>query len=512
MNIARLLWRAARVDGRRPALALGEQVVADYGAFAGAAAALAGGLAAKGLRPGDRVALVMKNGPDYLRALYGVWHGGLAAVPVNAKLHQREIAYILGHAGVKTVLTTPDLAETVAKAAGEVAPRPPVIVAGDADWRGLLTADPVDGVERADDDVAWLFYTSGTTGRPKGAMLTHRNLLAAVQGYLSDVDAVPDEATILHAAPISHGSGLYNFMFVLRGALQAVPESGGFQPDEMLSLFRHHRDVVLFAAPTMLKRLVDHAKVTGSGPGGLRTIVYGGGPMYVADCKDALAVLGQRLVQIYGQGESPMTITVLTRAMHADTSHPRYDERLASVGVAQSGIEVRVADAEDRALPPGEIGEVLVRGDTVMKGYWNDAEATARALEGGWLHTGDLGSLDADGFLTLKDRSKDLIISGGSNIYPREIEEVLLTHAEVAEAAVIGRPHPEWGEEVMAFVVRRPGGKVGARELDQLCLDHIARFKRPKAWRFVEALPKNNYGKVLKTELRKLAAMEHAGE
>jgi long-chain acyl-CoA synthetase len=209
--------------------------------------------------------------------------------------------------------------------------------------------------------------------------------------------------------------------------------------------------------------------------------------------------------QIYGQGESPMTITVLPRALHADRAHPRYDQRLASVGVAQSGVEVRLADDDDRDVAPGEVGEILVRGDVVMKGYWNDPAATAKALRGGWLHTGDVGVFDQDGFLTLKDRSKDLIISGGSNIYPREIEEVVLTHPAVGEVAVVGRPHPDWGEEVIAFVVPTASGAVGPDELDALCLANIARFKRPKAWRFLDALPKNNYGKVLKTELRKLA-------
>jgi long-chain acyl-CoA synthetase len=172
------------------------------------------------------------------------------------------------------------------------------------------------------------------------------------------------------------------------------------------------------------------------------------------------------------------------------------------VGTAHTAVEVRVADAQDRTLPPGEIGEVLVRGDPVMKGYWCNAEATAATLRGGWLHTGDLGAMDEDGFLTLKDRSKDLIISGGSNIYPREVEEVLLKHPAVAEVSVVGAPHPDWGEEVTAFIVARPGTRVSQQELDQLCLDNIARFKRPKHYRFVEALPKNNYGKVLKTALR----------
>jgi long-chain acyl-CoA synthetase len=501
MNIARLLWRAARLRPGRPALALGETVVASYGALAGTAACLAGGLHRLGAKPGERVVLLMRNCPAYVAALYGCWHGGLVAVPVNAKLHPREIAYILEHSGARIVLATPDLAEA-AGAAGA----PTAITVDGPDWRRLARADPLAPVARAEDDPAWLFYTSGTTGRPKGAMLTQRNVFAMTQGYLSDVDDVPDGATILHAAPMSHGSGLYNFPYVLRGELQAIPESGGFHPDEMFRLFRRHRDVALFAAPTMVKRLVDHAVATGADPGNLRTIIYGGGPMYVADCRAALAAFGNRLVQIYGQGESPMTITVLPRALHADTAHPRYEERLASVGVAQSGIELRIADEDDRDLATGEVGEILVRGDTVMKGYWNDPAATAKALRGGWLHTGDMGALDADGFLTLKDRSKDMIISGGSNIYPREIEEVLLAQPGVAEVAVVGRPHPDWGEEVVAFVVPAPGRELRTADLDAACLASIARFKRPKVWRFVAALPKNNYGKVLKTELRKLAA------
>jgi long-chain acyl-CoA synthetase len=454
----------------------------------------------RGARPGDRVAVVMRNCPAYIEALYACWHAGLVAVPVNAKLHAREIAYILDHSGARTVLVTPDLAEAVAEAGASV----PIAVDG-PEWRLLLQSDPLDAVARADDDPAWLFYTSGTTGRPKGATLTHRNLFAMTQGYLADVDDVPAGGTILHAAPMSHGSGLYNFPYVLHGELQVIPESGGFQPEEMFRLFHRHRDVALFAAPTMVKRLVDHAVATGADPGNLRSIIYGGGPMYVADCKAALAALGNRLVQIYGQGESPMTITVLPRALHADTAHPRYEERLASVGVAQSGIDLRTADEDDRDVPTGEVGEILVRGDTVMKGYWNDPAATEKALRGGWLHTGDMGVLDEDGFLTLKDRSKDMIISGGSNIYPREVEEVLLAQAGVAEAAVVGRPHPEWGEEVVAFIVPAPGRELRAADLDAACLASIARFKRPKVWRFVEALPKNNYGKVLKTELRKIA-------
>ena len=219
---------------------------------------------------------------------------------------------------------------------------------------------------------------------------------------------------------MTHGSGFYMLPHIAQGGLNVTPESGGFDPAEIFELLRAHRGVTMFAAPTMVKRLVEHPDP--AAVPGLRTIVYGGGPMYVADCKAALARFGNVLVQIYGQGESPMTISCLPRAMHADTAHPRHLERLASVGPAFTGVEVRVADAEDNPLPPGEIGEVLVHGDTVMAGYWNNPAASAETLRNGWLHTGDVGSMDADGFLTLKDRSKDVIISGGSNIYPREVE------------------------------------------------------------------------------------------
>jgi long-chain acyl-CoA synthetase len=234
--------------------------------------------------------------------------------------------------------------------------------------------------------------------------------------------------------------------------------------------------------------------------------------MYLEDIKHALDVAGERFVQIYGQGECPMAITALGRAHIADRSHPRWEARMASVGVPQSASEVMVADESDRPLPTGEIGEVLVRGDVVMQGYWANAEASTQALRNGWLHTGDVGSLDADGFLTLRDRSKDLIISGGSNVYPREVEEVLLRHAAVAEVSVVGRRHADWGEEIVAFVTFKPGVRASEAELDALCLQHIARFKRPRAYRFVDSLPKNNYGKVLKTELRARLAEESAGE
>jgi long-chain acyl-CoA synthetase len=252
----------------------------------------------------------------------------------------------------------------------------------------------------------------------------------------------------------------------------------------------------------MVSRLINHPSAGSADTRGLKTLIYGGAPMYVSDLERALEVLGPRLYHLYGQGESPMTITGLDQAVHADRGHSRWKERLGSAGIARTGVAVKVVGADGRELPNGEVGEIVTRSDCVMPGYWNNPEATARALRDGWLWTGDMGAMDAEGFLTIKDRSKDMIISGGSNIYPREIEEVLLTHPAVLEAAVVGRPHADWGEEAIAFIVPRADVQLAADDLERLCLDSIARFKRPKGYRFVEALPKNNYGKILKTELR----------
>jgi acyl-CoA synthetase (AMP-forming)/AMP-acid ligase II len=322
--------------------------------------------------------------------------------------------------------------------------------------------------------------------------------------YLAEINPlVPGEA-LLHAAPMSHGSGLYMVPHLLGMGAQLIPESGRFEPDEILALCSQRNGISFFAAPTMVRRLTLAAEAAGSNAPGLKTIIYGGGPMYVADCKAALNVFGPKLTQIYGQGETPMTITFLPKHMHIDDGHPRYEEHLASVGFAQSVVEVRTVDDAGCDVEPGAVGEIIVRGDSVMSGYWQNEKATVDTLRDGWLYTGDMGSFDSDGFLTLKDRSKDVIISGGTNIYPREIEEVLLRHDGVAEVSVIGRVHPDWGEEVVAIVVPAAGAALNRDELDRMCGEWIARFKRPKHYFLTTELPKNSYGKIVKTELRTL--------
>ncbi len=495
MNLAEWLYRSARTRPDAPALFVGESLVADYREFARRAAAIAGGLARDhGIAPGDRVGVFMKNRIDYLDALYGIWWLGAAAVPINAKLHAREAEWILDNAGCQAVYCDGGTAAALTTEATILSVDGPAHAAM-RDGEG-----PARPLAREQDDLAWLFYTSGTTGRPKGVMLSHGNLAVQALCYVMDVEPIGPEDAILYAAPMSHGAGVYNFQNVRAGARHVVPDSGGFDANEVLDLGLTLRNVSLFAAPTMVRRLVDAAKARGVDGDGIKSVIYGGGPMYRADIEEAIAVMGQRFIQIYAQAESPMTITALGRRWHESRAH------LSSVGLAESAVELRITGEDGAVLGPGEAGEIEVKGPAVMLGYWNNPQATAETLRDGWLRTGDVGVLDEDGFLSLRDRSKDMIVSGGSNIYSREVEEVLLRHADVREAAVVGRAHPEWGEEVVAFVVMRDGAALDPAALDALCLENIARFKRPKAYFAIAELPKNNYGKVVKTALRERLA------
>lgn len=501
MNLANHMIRAGNAYGAYPATALGTTVLHSYAEVADRVARLASALVNRyELKPGDRVALVMPNCPEYLELLYSAWHAGLIVVPINAKLHRKEFDYILANSEARLCFVSEKTRAAIEPLMGGTLEA--IVDVGSAEYQNLFQNEPCPVVARDADDAAWLFYTSGTTGQPKGAVLSHRNLTAMCDCYFTDVDPVEPWSAILHAAPMSHGSGLYALAYVMKGGCHIIPDSRGFDVAEVYQLIEQWPGVAFFAAPTMVKRLLDYPEETDTR--NLKAIIYGGGPMYVEDCLAGLERFGPKLTQLYGQGESPMTITALNADQHADTEHPRWMERLASVGVAQSVVVVRIADEQDNWLSEGDVGEILVRGDSVMNGYWKNPDATEETLRNGWLHTGDYGVLDDDGFLTLKDRAKDLIISGGTNIYPREVEEVLLQHPQVSEASVIGRPDREWGEIVVAYIVSRDGSEIDTATLDARCRNEIARFKRPRDYRQINELPKNNYGKVLKTELRKL--------
>jgi long-chain acyl-CoA synthetase len=514
LNLAHLLRRMACQFPTRPAIFHGTQSVATYAQWAQRCAHLTQQFQDAGLQPGDRIAIFMHNHPRYLEVMFGAWWAGLAVVPINAKLHVREAQWIIDNAQARWAFVGADVTTDT----GEQLQGLQRVIDVDSPQANALWAMPDAGdepptkpiIERQSDDLAWLFYTSGTTGRPKGVMITHRNLMTMGLAYFTDVDAVVAQDAIVYAAPMSHGAGLYAIPHLMAGARHVIPSSGGFDAAELFELGQSVGPLSMFAAPTIVKRLVEHAEQTSRTPQdcerAFKTIVYGGAPMYAADIQRALRIMGPRFVQIYGQGESPMVGTALSRFHLSDTTHPEHSQRLASIGVAQTPVQIRITDEHGHDLPLGEVGEVLIKGDSVMAGYWRNPEATQSAIRDGWLYTGDMGCLDAQGFLTLKDRSKDLIISGGSNVYPREVEEVLLQAPGVSEVAVVGAPDPEWGEVIVAFVVLQQGSAVCAHDLDAYCLNEIARFKRPKRYELVDSLPKNNYGKVLKTELRQRLA------
>jgi acyl-CoA synthetase (AMP-forming)/AMP-acid ligase II len=436
---------------------------------------------------GARIAVISENRPEIVELLFGIWAAECVAVPINYKLHPREMVQILEDAGAAHVFASATIAAQLGSDCG-------FAVEGIATelYSYRLSAPPAAVPCTDSSTLAWLFYTSGTTGRAKGAMLTHRNLIAMTVAHLADIDGADEGCSLIHAAPMSHGSGLYIPAYVLRGARQVIPQRPGFDPDEFLDLCEQHPACSAFLAPTMVQRVIQTGRAC---PGELRTIIYGGGPMYVDRIKKALAAFGPIFAQIYGQGEAPMTITGLRRADHEDAD----DVILGSVGYPRSGVEVAVLRDDDSPAGVGEVGEIVCRGHVVMDGYWRNPTATEAALRNGWLRTGDMGSFDVRGYLTLHDRSKDVVISGGTNIYPREVEEALLEHSGVSEACVVGAPDAEWGEVVVAFIV----GPADPVELAAHLLQRIARFKRPKRYLSVDQLPKNSYGKVLKRELRR---------
>ena len=498
MNEALWLKKTAEKNPDAPALAFGKNEVSTFAELLDAVSMVAGGLLSRQLKTGDRVAIFAANRPSYITALYSIWWAGLVAVPINSKLHEDEVAFILEHAEISHIFISDQTAQVATKSLEKCTHNVSMINLDDLGdlKKGFIEAHPSDP-----DDLAWLFYTSGTTGRPKGAMLTFKNLDEMTTQFLSCVASVGEGDAIIHAAPLSHGSGLYTLPHIRNGACQVIPESGGFDVEELSELLDEWSGVSMFAAPTMVNRLVrSDEELNETRLNNLKTIIYGGAPMYANDAEQALLRLGPRLAQIYGQGESPMTITYLDQDTLSSKNDPKWRDILGSVGVAFPNVEVAVKTVDGDIVNKDANGEVVVRGDIVMAGYWKQPEATAAAIQNGWLHTGDIGSISAEGYLTLLDRSKDLIISGGSNIYPREVEEILLTHPAVEDVSIIGRYDDDWGEIVIAYYV----GTATPEELDKHCLRHIARFKRPKEYIAIDSLPKSHYGKILKSELRKI--------
>jgi long-chain acyl-CoA synthetase len=508
VHVGHLLTRAARCWPDRPAWIEGDTLVTFREAEA-RVNRLAHALRALGGRPGDRVGMLVANRPEGLETILAPMKGGMGVVPMNVRLHPAEHAHMLNDAGARILVYDAELRDHVAQVRGELATverfvaigTPP---AGDLDFAGIAAGRPATppDVEIAPDDLAWLFYTSGTTGRPKGAVLTHRNLLAMVQLFLLDLNPAVETDVLLHAAAITHGSGLAMFHHVARGAASAFAAGRSFDPPRIFEAIQRHRVTTMFLAPTMIHLLTQHPARTRYDLSSLHTIFYGGGPMYVEQQQAAVRAFGPIFTQLFGQGEAPMCCTVLRKEEHVAGEDPVRRRRLASAGRETTAVRLRVVDEQDRDVPPGHPGEIVVRGDLVMAGYWQQPAATAEALRNGWLHTGDVGHLDDDGYVYITDRRKDLIISGGANIYPREVEEVLCTHPAVYEAAVVGVPDETWGEAVKALVVLRPGVVATEADLVEHCRRHLASYKKPRSVEFLGELPKNAYGKILKRELR----------
>ena len=503
-----MLTRSACRYPERPAWLDGDTVVSFREAEA-RVNRLANALVDLGGRGGDRVGMLLPNCRQGLETILAPMKAGIAVVPMNVRLQPREHEHLLNDSGAFALVYAHEFRDHLAEIRASLDTVEHFVCVGgdpgdDLDYDDLLNSAPDDAPAALPDpdDVAWLFYTSGTTGRPKGAMLTHRNLMAMVQGYLLDINpALPDDV-ILHAAPITHGSGLCMFHNLARGAASAFPGTQRFEPRKIFEAIERYRVTTLFLAPTMINILVASDGKEDFDLSSLHTVIYGGGPMYTEHLVEAVRAFGSIFVQIFGQGEAPMAVTTLPIAEHRIEADPVAFRRLASAGRAVTGVRVSVVDEQDRELPAGETGEIAVRGDLVMKGYWNNAAATAETLRNGWLHTGDLGNLDSDGYLYITDRKKDMIISGGANVYPREVEEVVAAHPAVADVAVIGVPDERWGETVKALVVLDGDASATAEDIMDFCRSNLAGYKKPTSVEFLPVLPKNAYGKVLKRELR----------
>ncbi len=506
MNTCAFLHKGALYSAGKPAIVFADQYI-TYADYYDRVLTLAGNLLALGLRPGDCIAFCLPNGPRILEIVYACFASGLVVVPINARLHPKEVAYIVDNSGARVLFADENLAAEMSKLQSSTP---------HLDHRIALSVDPgaefpehilqegnrlAKYVDLEPEAPAWLFYTSGTTGKPKGALWTHRIIHAVIMNYLADLYNIQRGEMVLHCAPLSHGSGIIALPTVARGACNVIYEHASFNPATLFPLIeKHHISHVAFMAPTQIvKCLEDFAP--GHDLSSLKGICYGGAPIYTEHLKKAMETFGPVFIQLFGQGEAPITITGMSIEQHkqfAETDDPR----LGSAGTIRTDVEACCMGEDGQPLPPGQIGEIAVRGEVVMAGYWNNPEATAEAIRDGWLFTGDIGLFDQDGYLFLLDRSKDVIISGGNNVYPREVEEVLVQHPEVANAVVVGVPDSYWGEAVHAVVILEPGAESTAEQLIAFCAEHMAGYKKPKQVDFVAEFPISGYGKVLRREVR----------
>jgi acyl-CoA synthetase (AMP-forming)/AMP-acid ligase II len=513
MNHARMLTSTARHHPDHRAVQWGERSL-TYGELDARVDALAAGLTKLGLEHGDRIGFITWNRPEILEVFYAAFKLGVCAVPLNARFTAEEITYHLEDSGAAALVHGPEFAEEVAKATDHLdgvrhilsldGATPGQAGAETLDYEELVNSNlgaPDATVDVDMDEPAWLFYTSGTTGRPKGAMLTHKNLSFLAMGWAADLMPLTPNDVTLHAAPLTHGAGFHALAAVMKGCTHIIPASTSFDAGTILELIESEGVTNTWMVPTQINRLVQSGLLGDHDLSALHSILYGGAPFHVEDLKTAVRHLGPVLVQVFAQGEVAMTATYLPQNEHV-LDGGEAEARLASAGRPRSCVELRVVDEDGRDLPVGERGEILVRGPVVMRGYWNRPEETAEALRDGWLHTGDVGAFDDHGYLYVLDRMKDMVISGGNNVYAREVEEVLLRHPAVDAVAVIGLPDRDWGERVVAVVVAAAGSDVDEGALVDHCRANLAAYKKPREVYFVDELPVSAYGKVLKRELR----------
>lgn len=502
MNAGYLITRSAHYFPERTAFVIDGQSI-TYRDLNQRVNKLANALLSLGLKKGGRVGLLFHNSLAYLESYLALYKTGLVWVRLNARLHPSEIKGMIEDSGAQVLLHGLEFVEKAEKIKGDLRW---VIQKGKGpgiDYDGFLQkgSDREPSVEVDLEDLSDLWYTSGTTGAPKGIMLTHRNILTCTQLLLCDVYDITQEDKLLTVGALSHAGSVRILPFIIRGATNYLHTH--FNPVKAFQEIQESHVTDLSTVPTMLIALMDHPERSKYDLSSIKRMTYAGSPTPVERIKEALSIFGPVLDQSYGQAESIITITHLPRHEHILNGNPERERRLASTGREYPGVQVRVVDEKDQILGPGEIGEVITRSDLVMHGYWNQPEKTREAIHGGWLHTGDIGYLDEGGYLFLVDRKHDKIITGGLNVYPREVEEILSAHPTVAQVAVFGVQDPFWGEAVTAAVVIREGFAFSEEELMDFCRQRLAGYKRPKRIHFVAELPKNLYGKVLRKELIK---------